>query len=94
VAIPGAETKGLTASAWSPLSQPVFRAQWVAAVASNVGTWMHDVGAVWLMTSLTPSPLLVALMQTATSIPFHCYADPLNTRGYVGHPPIGVRCLQ
>jgi MFS family permease len=42
---------------------------WIAAVASNVGTWMQNVGGVWLMTSLTPSPLMVALMQTATSLP-------------------------
>jgi MFS family permease len=76
VAIPSADTKGLTASAWSPLYQPVFRALWVAAVVSNVGTWMHDVGAVWLMTSLTPSPVMVALMQTATSLPFFLLALP------------------
>jgi MFS family permease len=37
---------------------------------------MHDVGAVWLMTSLTPSPLMVALMQTATSLPFFLLALP------------------
>jgi MFS family permease len=42
---------------------------WTAAIASNIGTWMQSVGAAWLMTSLTPSPLLVALMQTATSLP-------------------------
>jgi hypothetical protein len=54
-----------TTSAWTPLRQPLFRALWVAAVASNIGTWMHDVGGVWLMTSLTPSPIMVALMQTA-----------------------------
>jgi MFS family permease len=57
------------ASPWSPLRQAVFRALWIAAVASNIGTWMQSVGAAWLMTSLTPSPLLVALMQTATSLP-------------------------
>src|SRR5215217_8242753 len=57
------------ASTWSPLSQAVFRALWIAAVASNIGTWMQSVGAAWLMTSLTTSPLLVALMQTATSLP-------------------------
>ena len=56
-------------SAWAPLRTPVFRALWIASVVSNIGTWMHDVGAAWLMTSLTPSPLLVALMQTATSLP-------------------------
>ena len=36
---------------------------------SNIGAWMQSVGAAWLMTSLTPSPLLVALMQTAASLP-------------------------
>jgi hypothetical protein len=35
----------------SPLSFPMFRALWIATVISNVGTWMHDVGAGWLMTS-------------------------------------------
>src|SRR6476620_8344914 len=57
------------ASMWSPLRRPVFRSVWTASVASNTGTWMQSVGAAWLMTSLTPSPLLVALMQTATSLP-------------------------
>ncbi len=56
-------------SAWTPLRQPLFRALWIASVASNVGTWMQNVGGTWLMTSLTPSPLMVALMQTATSLP-------------------------
>jgi MFS family permease len=56
-------------SPWSPLRRAVFRAVWTAAIASNIGTWIQSVGAAWLMTSLTPSPLLVALMQTATSLP-------------------------
>jgi MFS family permease len=56
-------------SAWSPLRQPLFRALWIASVASNIGTWMHEAGAGWLMTSLTPSPLMVTLMQTATTFP-------------------------
>ncbi|CAA9566327.1 Uncharacterized MFS-type transporter [uncultured Synechococcales cyanobacterium] len=58
-----------TSTAWSPLRQSLFRALWIASIASNLGTWMQNVGGVWLMTSLTPSPLLVALMQTATSLP-------------------------
>ena len=57
------------ASAWGPLREPLFRALWVAAVASNVGTWMEDVGESWLMMSLSPSPLLVALLQTSDAIP-------------------------
>src|SRR5262249_46359176 len=38
-------------------------------LASNVGTWMQDVGATWLMTSLTTSPILIALVQSATTFP-------------------------
>jgi MFS family permease len=60
---------GDTGSAWSPLSNHVFRALWIAAIFSNIGTWMQNVGGVWLMTTLTTSPLMVALMQTATSLP-------------------------
>jgi MFS family permease len=37
---------------------------------------MHSTGAVWLMTSLTPSPLMVALVQTATSLPSFLLALP------------------
>jgi len=54
----------------------VFRALWIATVISNVGTWMHDVGAAWLMTSLSPSPLLVALVQGATTMPMFLLALP------------------
>src|SRR5688572_19415468 len=63
-------------STWSPLRLPLFRALWLAAVASNVGTWMHNVGAEWLMTTLSPSPLVVALMQTAETAPTFLLALP------------------
>ncbi|MCA1992100.1 MAG: MFS transporter, partial [Coleofasciculus sp. S288] len=63
-------------STWSPLRQPLFRAIWIASAVSSVGTWMHDVGAAWLMTSLSPSPFLVALMQAASSLPFFLLALP------------------
>ncbi len=65
-----------SASAWSPLSGSVFRALWIATVISNVGTWMQDVGESWLMTSLTPSPVLVALVETAGSLPVVLVALP------------------
>ncbi|WP_161599556.1 MFS transporter [Hymenobacter nivis] len=57
------------ATMWSPLAYHVFRAVWIASLASNVGTWMQNVAGVWLVTTLTTSALLVALMQTATSLP-------------------------
>src|SRR6185369_16218661 len=55
-------------SAWAPLSRAVFRALWIASLVSNIGTWMQNVGAAWAMTSLSPSPLMVALVQSATSL--------------------------
>jgi MFS family permease len=58
------------------MQQPLFRALWVATLASNVGTWMHDVGAAWLMTSLSPSPVMVAMVQTATTLPIFLLALP------------------
>jgi len=56
-------------SAWTPLSHRVFRALWIASLVSNIGTWMQNVSAAWAMTSLSPSPLMVALVQSATSLP-------------------------
>src|SRR5579871_3591266 len=62
--------------AWSPLRHGIFRAMWIASVASNIGTWMHTVAASWLMTTLAPSPLLIALVQTATALPVFLVALP------------------
>ena len=56
-------------SAWAPLREPLFRSLWIAAVLSYTGTWMQNVGAGWLMTELTTSPLIVSLVQAASAIP-------------------------
>src|SRR5262245_21971008 len=56
-------------SAWGPLRQPVFRTLWTAALVANVGLWMQSVGAAWLMTSLSSSPMAVASVQAATTGP-------------------------
>ena len=55
--------------AWQPLRDRTFRMLWLVWVASNICMWMNDVAAAWLMTSLTTSPTLVALVQTASSLP-------------------------
>ena len=60
--------------ALAPLREPAFAALWVATVISNVGTWMHDVGAAWLMTELAPSPAIVSLVQAATTLPIFLFA--------------------
>jgi MFS family permease len=56
---------------------------WTAALASNVGTWMHTVAAAWLMTSLSPSPLLTALVQTATTLPVFLLSLPAGALAYL-----------
>ncbi len=53
----------------SPLQIPIFRHLWIATVASNVGTLMQGVGAAWLMTSMTTSPLLVGLVPACIFLP-------------------------
>jgi len=63
-------------SAWSPLKIPLFRMLWIATLASNIGTWMHDIGAGYLMTTLSPTPIMVALVQAATSLPIFLLALP------------------
>ena len=63
-------------SALAPLARPVFRALWIAALVSNVGTWMQSVGAVWQVGTVSGSPALVALVQTAVSLPIVLLALP------------------
>src|SRR5579862_2584256 len=56
-------------SGFEPLTVPLFRDLWLASIVSNLGGWMQDTAGTWLMTVLTSSPLLIALMQTAASLP-------------------------
>jgi MFS family permease len=53
----------------APLRNPLYRSLWFAALASNIGTWMHSVAAAWLMTTLAATPLMIALVQTAALLP-------------------------
>lgn len=66
----------LEAGTWKPLGRPVFRALWIATIASAIGTWMQEVGASWLMTSLAPTPFFVSLVQAASNLPFFVLALP------------------
>src|SRR6185437_14201416 len=56
-------------SGFAPLRIPLFRDRWIASTISSIGTWMQDTAGAWFMTALTSSPLLIALMQTAASLP-------------------------
>jgi MFS family permease len=78
-----------TPTALVPLQNPVFRGLWLAWLAANMTMWMNDVAAAWLMTSLTTSPVMVALVQTASTLPVFllglpsgALADILDRRRY------------
>src|SRR6516164_41873 len=77
-------------SLFGPLQEPLFRSLWIAAVVSYTGSWMQNVGAGWLMTSLTMSPLMVGLVQAANSIavflivlPAGAIADVVDRRKFL-----------
>lgn len=72
----GAATAASPGSAFTPFRHTAFAVLWVATVISNVGTWMNDIAAGWLMTTMASSPLLVALVQTATTLPVFIFALP------------------
>lgn len=76
-------------SAWAPMGSPVFRMLWGTWMAANICMWMNDVAAAWLMTSLTTSPIWVALVQSASTLPVFllglpsgALADILDRRRY------------
>jgi predicted MFS family arabinose efflux permease len=75
-AIAGSAAPAPTGSALAPFRHSAFAILWIATVISNIGTWMNDVAAGWLMTTLAPSPLFVALVQTATTLPIFLFALP------------------
>ena len=73
---PMSDPTSFTISPWAPFRHKMFTLLWLAIVVSNVGTWMHDLSAGWLMATLTPSPVLVASVQAATTLPVFLFALP------------------
>ncbi|WP_336964768.1 MFS transporter [Sphingobium aquiterrae] len=62
------------AAAPSPFAIPIFRAIWIASMASNFGGLIQSVGASWMMTSLASSPQMIALVQASTSLPIMLFS--------------------
>ena len=54
---------------------------WSAQFISNVGSWMQTVAAQWLMLTLTSSAALLALVQTAASLPVLLFSIPAGVVG-------------
>src|SRR5579884_2699097 len=78
-----AEPRPAKPTAWTPLALPVFRAVWLASLASNIGIWLGNVGTAWLMTELRPTPVMVTLVQSAASLPVFLFALPAGAVGDV-----------
>ncbi|MDQ1714089.1 MAG: hypothetical protein QOC60_34 [Frankiaceae bacterium] len=69
-------TNGPVTSIWAPLAIGAYRALWIAGLVSNIGTWMQTVGAQWLLIGRPNSAALVALVQTASTLPVLLLALP------------------
>jgi len=81
-----------------PLRAPVYRRLWLANVCSGIGSSMHDTAAIWTMSLMTSSPLLVTLVQSTSSValflfglPAGALADILDRRRVIFWAQIG--CL-
>ncbi len=74
---------------------------WLAWLAANMTMWMNDVAAAWLMTTLTTSPVMVALVQTASTLPVFllglpsgALADIVDRRRYFAARSCGSRSMR
>lgn len=74
-------------STLAPFRHPTFRTIWIASLASNFGSLIQAVGAAWMMTSITDSEDMVALVQASTALPIMLFsliagalADNVNRR--------------
>lgn len=92
---------------FAPLRQPGFRLVWLVWLTANLSMWMNDVACVWLMTSLTDSAFMIAMVQSASALPLFLFGLPSGaladrvdrrrylalTQGWVGGVAIVLACL-
>lgn len=72
-------------SVWAPLKSKLFLYFWICAFLSNLGTWIQDVAAGWVMTHLNSSPLIISLLSFSGSLPILFFSIPggyLADKGY------------
>lgn len=75
---------------FAPLHRPAFRMLWLVWLAAHLAMWTNEVTAAWLMTSLTDSPFMVGLVQSASTLPLFllglpsgALADMVDRRRYL-----------
>lgn len=68
-------------SSLAPLGVTAFRALWIAALVSNIGSWMQTVGAQWFLVESDASPVLIALVQSASAAPILLLGIPAGVLG-------------
>jgi MFS family permease len=60
----------------APFRHDIFRYVWVASLASNFGSLIQGVGAAWMMTAISDSANMVALVQASTALPIMLLSLP------------------
>ncbi len=67
------------AGAWAPLRHREYALLWSAGLVANIGNWMYDLAARWLMTEFDPAASMVAMVQVASALPVFLLAVPAGT---------------
>jgi MFS family permease len=75
-ATPASSSATAVISPWTPFRQTAFTMIWTATLVANIGGWMYSAASGWLMTDLDPNPLIVSLVQAATTAPMFIFALP------------------
>ena len=73
-AVPNDRPSETSPSPLAPFRYGIFRAVWLASLASNFGGLIQSVGASWLMASIAGSADLVALVQASTTLPIMLFS--------------------
>lgn len=76
MSLPPSSPPAAVISPWQPLHRQVFRAIWIASLVSGIGSTINDTAAVWTMSTLSHSPLLLSLMATVSSVPIFLLSLP------------------
>lgn len=61
-------------SVLAPFRHETFRLLWLATLVSNLGGLVQSVGAGWMMTTLTDSHNMIALVQASTTLPIMVFS--------------------